>query len=165
MASNKHYLVNRQCHDEEYTQRCQSLIRDSFRWIEEVAGHDYKTSCMFGDILGLLPSGTLTHETMTYSQKFHAIRNCRLVPQQYCLQHSAAADGCPCNPHKAATFSVSGLPCPDMSAANHKRLKRAGPTNGVYITHVKWATTNRIPLLLIECTPDSKLSCIFFETV
>ena len=153
---------SRHCHDQEHTSRCQQLIRDSFRWIENVAGHDYKTSCMFGDILGLLPHGTLTSDTMTYTQKYHAIMNCNLVPQMHCLQHSAEAKGCPCDPHKATTFSVSGLPCPDMSVANSKRLKRAGPTNSVYITHGKWATTNRIPLLLIECTPDSRPYKNFF---
>ena len=91
----------------------------------------------------MVPCGVL-HEGQTYSEKLYAIQQCDIASRQHCLQHSAIS-GRACDPHKPVHFDVSGLPCPDMSTANHNRRMRAGPTNSVYLTHGKWATRNRIP--------------------
>ena len=100
----------------------------------------------------MVPSGVL-NGAQTYTEKLYAIQASELASRQHCLQHSVAS-GMACSPHKLVQFDVSGLPCPDMSTANQNRKMRAGPTNSVYLTHGKWATQNRVPLLLVECTPD-----------
>lgn len=112
---------------------------------------------MFKDILDLIPHQT-SDPTWTYSQKLNAIFNGGLATAGVCENHRSWVDGeclpgvCSVQKHNIA-FDVSGLPCPDMSCAG-KKLYRAGPTSAVYITHGKWATVQRIPLLLIECTKD-----------
>ena len=133
---------------QEYDATCQRLIQESFDWVETVTSHS-QSPCLFGDILGMVPVNVFD-VNHGYCGKLKGILNCQLSTLQHCHQHKSA-----CSPHKRAMFDVTGLPCPDMSRANHKRLKRAGPTNTVYMTHGKWSTVNKIPLLLVECTPDS----------
>ena len=134
--------------NQEYDGTCQRLIQESFKWVESFTLHSH-SPCLFGDILGMVPINAFD-ATDGYNGKLQGIMNCNLSKLQHCHQHNSA-----CTPHKWSIFDVTGLPCPDMSRANHKRLKRAGPTNTVYMTHGKWATVNQIPLLLVECTPDS----------
>lgn len=136
---------------EEYSQKCTALIEESLNWCGTVAGHNPTACCLFGDITDMLPAGSLTG-CETYTSKLEAVNRCGpLTRRLHCARRDA-----PCNPMKGkhAQFDVSGLPCPDMSRANQKRLKRGGPTNSVYMVHGKWASENRVPLLLVECTPD-----------
>lgn len=120
-----------------------------------MAGHSAQAPCLFGDIVGMIPMGAFD-ESGNYKAKLRGIWKCDLNSQQHCYQHSK-----PCNPHvKRPVFDISGLPCPDYSRANSKRQKKEGPTNSVYIIHGRWATDNKVPLLLVECTEDPYLHCI-----
>ena len=115
------------------------------RWCQKVAGHGAEPF-IFGDIRGLL-RGPWYSADMSYSQRLHAGMKAQLVSGMQCRLHRAEC------PLPCPIFDVSGLPCPDMSAAG-KRLKRAGDTNTVYIAHGRFVTTQRTPLILVECTKD-----------
>ena len=137
--------------------KSQALLKEAFNWCEEVCGHDSGRACLFSNILDMIPAECQS-EGLSYTQKLHAINMCTLAERQHCLQHSVRPGGMACCPHKPVHFDVSGLPCPDMSTANQNRKMRAGPTNSVFLTHGRWCTRNRIPLLLVECTPDTFLT-------
>ena len=129
--------------------KCQNVIGDALDWCQAVASHNVSGPCLFSDILDLLPHGTLSPE-WPYSKKLDAVNACGIANQAHCIRHGKV-----CSVNKMTVFDVSGLPCPDMSVAGLRR-KRAGPTCGVYLAHGKYASRNRIPLLLIECTEDSQ---------
>ena len=131
---------------QEYSQQCQQLLLESVRWCEKVSGHGV-SPLLFGDITQLL-QGPWYDKTMSYSQRLAAGQRATLVSSMMCEIQKRE---CPL-PYPA--FDVSGLPCPDMSAAG-KRLKRAGETNTVYIAHGRFTTSHRTPLLLVECTKDT----------
>ena len=138
---------------QEKNKKCQSVINECELWCESVAGHNPRLPCLFEDALDLIPFGTYD-QCWPYSQKLAAIRaSPQIARQAHCIKHRQA---CPvCKP--IALFDVSGLPCPDMSTAGLRR-KRAGSTADVYIAHGEFCTRNRIPLLLVECTPDTRSS-------
>ncbi|CAE7853058.1 unnamed protein product [Symbiodinium necroappetens] len=115
------------------------------RWCQKVAGHGAEPF-IFGDITRLLGDSWYT-ASMTYSQRLQAGLQTPLVSSMHCQLHRTSC------PLPCPIFDVSGLPCPDMSAAG-KRLKRAGETNAVYIAHGRFVTAKRTPLLLVECTKD-----------
>ena len=134
--------------------RCQSLLAENLRWCSHVvAGHDARDCCIFGDMMEILPYGTLRHEHVGYSQKLSAVQslgsNVPNVNTSWCAGHQTY---CSLNKGAQAVFSVAGLPCPDMSRAG-KKQKRAGPTSVVYMSHGHYHKQNRTPLLLVECTP------------
>ena len=54
-----------------------------------------------------------------------------------------------------ADFGCSGLPCTHMSRAG-KRLKREGPRPAVYLTHGKYVETKKVPISIVECTPETR---------
>ena len=131
----------------EMNEKCKRLLRESMSWCEAVAEHDPDQCCLFGDILELLPHGTVNGEER-YSAKLKAVQDSQLRTVQECDQHGEA-----CRIANQAQFCVSGLPCPDFSHAG-KRQKRAGKTSPVYMATGKYHTTHRTPLLLVECTED-----------
>ena len=131
---------------QEKDMKCQSVIGDAMKWCQEVTGDH--GSCLFDDILDLLPYQTID-PTWTYSAKLEAVSKCTLVDRGCCVAHDAA-----CYVGKEAAFDVSGLPCPDFSTAGNRKM-RAGVTNSVYLTHGRYVTAHRTPLLLTECTKDT----------
>ena len=132
----------------DFAEPCQQLTCQTMKWCSIVTDWDPEGHCMFGNILDLLPYGTLFGQT-SYSEKFSAVAQCvELAPTAACSVHQTA---CPAS--KRVIFDVSGLPCPDFSTAG-KRLKKDGPTAPVYMVHGKWCCENKVPLLLIECTED-----------
>lgn len=147
--------VSHSQHTQDISPKCQVLLKEAFRWCELVSGHSARSPCLFGDITEMLPYGTLVG-CETYSSKLQQVFQSKLTNRLHCYQHSHSdSPSTTCSPFKKSQFDCSGLPCPDMSRANHKRQKRAGPTNSVYMVHGKWATEHRVPLLLVECTPES----------
>ena len=84
------------------------------RWCQKVAGHGAEPF-IFGDIRGLL-RGPWYSADMSYSQRLHAGMKAQLVSGMQCRLHRAEC------PLPCPIFDVSGLPCPDMSAAG-KRLE------------------------------------------
>lgn len=134
--------------NQEMDRKCQTVINDSLQWCEDVAGHNSRFPCLFGDALDLIPYKTYDI-SWSYSQKLSAVNHSHIATTGQCLRHSQG-----CSVVKPmATFGVSGLPCPDMSTAG-KRRKRAGPTATVYMAHGRYATIHKIPLLLVECTKE-----------
>ena len=131
----------------------QQLCKEALNWSWNLLDEEPNECCLFGDIEQLLPYGTLMAD-QRYSQKLKAATGVPVAPRSPCYIHSG-----PCEVNKRPIFSVSGLPCPDMSSAG-KRRKRAGVTSNVYLCHGRWATENEVPLLLIECTKD-RWRCIF----
>ena len=142
--------VSDSCGAKEIAEKCYPVIRDALDFVESVTGHHPSNCCLFRDALDLIPNGTYDRE-WPYSKKLQAVKHVTPANRGHCVLH----DG-PCVQSPNVTFGVSGLPCPDMSSIG-KRRKRAGGTSNVYLAHGRWATHNRIPLLLIECTPESRL--------
>lgn len=104
---------------------------------------------IFGDACEILPHGTLSGLTK-YSAKYENVSQVdHIASFGSCATHGRT---CPIE-KRMSIFCVSGLPCPDMSTCG-KRLKRAGVTSNVYLSHGKYHEKHRTPLLLIECTPD-----------
>ena len=135
------------CCSEECNSKCQQLLHESLIWCQKVAGH-MPQACLFSNILDLTPD--VDYKSFTcYSHRLQACQAAELAHSSMCATHCRL---CPVNKPNVA-FDVSGLPCPDMSTAG-KRLRRAGDTASVYMTHGKHACKNRTPLLLIECTKD-----------
>ena len=121
----------------------------------ETMQKDHAMPHFFNDILDLnLPWSFYASDS--YKVKRRKIHRSVLVGSQCCNVHSTSdLEGDKCMvPY--ADFGVSGLPCTDMSRAG-KQLKKHGPTNSIYMTHGKYAETMRVPLLLIECTPEAFL--------
>ena len=143
--SKKHVFFNQTCRDsKEKDAKCQTVLRDSLDVVESIVGH--KGTCMFSDILDLLPPNTMSAE-WSFSQKHRASSCCCLAASAHCTVHNKQ---CSVQPD-GVDFSVGGLPCPDYSTAG-LRMKREGPTNGVYCSHGKYVTDMEIALLLVECT-------------
>lgn len=125
---------------------CQQMCKEALQWSSIVTGEDHDC-CIFGDITQLLPYGTLNQQR-GYSARLEASKQVQCAGLGHCWMHN-----CACPTGKLPLFSVGGLPCPDMSTCG-KRMKRAGPTADVYISHGRWITENDVPLVLIECTPE-----------
>ncbi|CAE7226224.1 desi2 [Symbiodinium sp. CCMP2592] len=129
----------------EYNPACHQLLQEAVHWSAKVCGRQ-SDPCLFGDATHVLKGDW--QNAPFYSGKLQAGWQAELATNSKCLRH-----GCDCGIMKRPVFDVSGLPCPDMSACG-KRLKRAGPTNSVYIAHGRWVTANETPLILVECTKD-----------
>ena len=134
--------------NQEMDQKCQTVINDSLQWCEDVAGHNSRFPCLFGNALDLIPYKTYDI-SWTYSRKLSAVKQTHIATTGQCLRHCAL---CPVF-KPMAQFGVSGLPCPDMSSAGLRR-KRAGPTSTVYMAHGRYVSVHKIPLLLVECTKE-----------
>ena len=124
------------------------MCKHTLNWVEDVTGEDHGGCCIFGDITSLLPYGTFTTGDNIYSRRLLASRKASLAQNGQCYHHGAA-----CDVQKRPIFTVSGLPCPDMSTAG-KRRKRAGVTADVYLAHGRWASMLEVPLILFENTKD-----------
>ena len=104
---------------QEYSEPCQQLLLESMHWCQKVSGHAVGVSpFLFGDITKLL-KGPWYDTTMTYSKRLAAGQEATLESGMWCQIQQREC------PLPYPYFDVSGLPCPDMSAAG-KRLKRAG---------------------------------------
>ena len=114
-----------------------------------MAGHDPTGTCLFEDILELLPY-KLIDDGATYSKNLSAVQCCCLSQVQCC----GVRVGELCSVATGSDFCVAGLPCPDMSVAG-KQLKRAGPTAKVYMAAGRYNSVHETALLLVECTPDT----------
>lgn len=129
------------------------MIDEALDWVEDVAGHNPKGTCLFGDITDLVPNGTY-RDHATYSEKLWGLHGCTLASRCHCLRHGRV-----CESNPKADFDCSGLPCTDASTAGLKR-KRAGSTNSVCLTHGRYVTQNKTPLILLECTPAPGISIV-----
>ena len=136
---------------QEMNPNCRVLLHETIKWCETVSPGSGNSACLFGNILDMFPLQTFIG-TSTYSEKLKASLNCRLNKRGYCYTHESCCD----NSASMPSFDVSGLPCPDMSSAGAK-LKRAGLTSGCYMAHGRWCRQQRVPLLLLECTPEAHL--------
>lgn len=137
------------CSSKEIEPKCHPVIANALEFVESVAGHNRQHPCLFSDALDLIPYGTF-NPSWTYSKKLKAVSGAVPATRTQCLAHGGVC----LNSGRDVDFAVSGLPCPDMSAAGLRR-KRAGETSNVYLAHGSWTTRNRIPLLLVECTPET----------
>lgn len=118
----------------------------------------------FGDILGLIEHGTFS-EHDSYRRKRRKIQRSILVDAQVRKTHSHSDSWQDlCSVPAAVDFGCSGLPCTDMSKAGNQ-LKRHEVTNTVYMAHGKYCESHRVPLVIIECTPESRLSFKFLTSV
>ena len=142
----------RQWLTKEYAENCNQLLFDNHRWCMETCGADHEMPHFFGDIELLNAPGSFCH-TDGYTRKRRRIQKSLLVEQQLCNTHSYAE--CQLCNLPSPDFGCSGLPCTDMSRAG-QQLKRHGRTNSVYITHGKFVESKRVPLFVIECTPESR---------
>lgn len=136
----------------EYAANCNQLLFDNHRWCTDTIGRDHPMPHFFGDILGLNPGGTF-NAADSYKIKKQRIKESELMEYQLCNTHSwsdSESEYC-CVP--GAHFGCSGLPCTDMSRAG-KRKKRFGPTNSIYMTHGKYTEAKKVPLFVLECTPE-----------
>ena len=130
---------------------CNQLLFDNHRWCNQTAGREHAMPHFFNDILALNTAGTFGVMD-SYGLKKRKIHRSILVESQMCNTHSHSdLESCEV-PH--AHFGCSGLPCTDMSRAG-KQLKRHGPTNSVYMTHGKYVEHKKVPVFIVECTPDS----------
>lgn len=123
------------------------LVDEALEWAEEVTGQPRLGTCKFTEICDLLPPGTVW-EPLPYEKKLFNAKGAVLSRRCHCETHKAD-----CVVGKGIDFVCSGLPCTDMSTAG-LRQKRHGPTAGVYISHGKFNTQHRTPLILVECTQD-----------
>ena len=133
---------------------CNQLLFDNHLWCMDTVQKDHPMPHFFSDILSLNMGGSF-HELDSYTKKRRKISRSLLVPEQCCNTHSYSESEYCHVPY--AHFGCSGLPCTDMSRAGYQ-LGRDGPTNVVYITHGKFVERMKVPLLVIECTPESRLS-------
>ena len=91
--------------------------------------------------------------TDAYKTKKRKIQRSVLVGERVCNTHS-----CDPNDHchvPACDFGCSGLPCTDMSRAGYQ-MKRDGPTNAVFMTHGRYVEATKVPVFIIECTPEPR---------
>ena len=119
----------------------------------DTIGKTHPMPHFFHDIETLNLHGTFSASD-TYTAKRRRIQRSVLVDTQVCNTHCWGEDSVCTVP--SADFGCSGLPCTDMSRAG-RQLKRHGLTNSVYMTHGKFVETKRVPLFIIECTPESWL--------
>ncbi len=139
---------------QEMNPNCRALLRDTINWCETVSPGSANAACLFGDILDMFPVGTLCGKS-SYTEKLNATLECRLNTRATCFTHNSSCSVDAPLP----TFDISGLPCPDMSAAGAKK-KRSGVTSPVYMAHGRWCKQQRVPLLLLECTPEAHLKSL-----
>ena len=136
---------------QENAPACNQVLFDNHRWCCDTTGKDHPMPHFFNDILSLVKPGTFSH-TDCYMTKRRKIQRSLLVEAHDCRTHSFRhSEGCQI---PEPDFGCSGLPCTDMSRAGNQ-LKRDGQTNSVYMAHGKYCETKRVPLIVIECTPDS----------
>ena len=83
--------------------------------------------------------------------KLQDVSRAPLMKRQWCYTHGKycelfAAD-------KASELDVSGLPCPDFSAAGLRR-REEGPTATVFMAHAKRHKELETPLIVVENVKD-----------
>lgn len=99
---------------------------------------------MFDDLLNLVqPSIDL--KTGTFEEKRRRVGDTSLVRYHFCRTHNGL-----CDSFVEADLELSGLPCPDNSKANRKRMFQEGPTGPVYIAWAERHKRLKTPLLIIE---------------
>ncbi|CAE7646296.1 desi2 [Symbiodinium sp. CCMP2592] len=127
--------------------KCHQLLRDNMLWCSKVSGR-LEDPCLYGNILDLYPE---FKDQGAFEEKKALLYNCTINSSCPCRTHGSptgarAVMSC-CVPK--SHFDVSGLPCPDFSAAG-KRRRMEGPTNSVFLAHGRLHGTLQTPLLLIE---------------
>lgn len=139
---------------EEYSLDCNQLLFDNHRWCMATAQRDHPMPHFFQDILSLNHDGVLS-ASHSYSRKRNWVQRSILVIDQMCNTRSIT--DCDLCPVPYADFGCSGLPCTDMSVAGFQ-MKRGGPANSVYLTHAKYVESFEVPLFVIDCAPEFRLT-------
>ena len=137
---------------EEMDRGCRQLILDHHKWIMSFQGHHHRLPCVFGDILDQIDMKEVD-DNLPFQEKRKLIDSMPLRSKQVCYTHGF--DNCPVLQH--VDIDMSGLPCPDNSRANSRRLFEEGPSAPIYILWAKKHKELATPLLILENTPDPLL--------
>ncbi|CAE7209912.1 unnamed protein product [Symbiodinium necroappetens] len=139
----------------ERNPKCAQILADNHLWCNSVLEADRPKPHLFKDIMSLNgpQEVLLAGSSASYVQKERRILGSCFVERQHCEW---------CGGHVSvpyADFGCSGLPCTDMSRAG-LQAKRDGSTNTVYMTHGKFVESKKIPLFVIECTPELDMGMV-----
>ena len=133
---------------QEFNPRAQQVIHDHSKWVNEWAGTFKPEPHVFGDLLGLVPSGSYSTEG-DFATRQQAVDLADLSSSQFCRTHGGY-----CSVLKPVDFDCSGLPCEENSRANHKRKFMQGRFGDLYLVWAKYHRCMRTPLLILENTPE-----------
>ena len=133
---------------QEFNPRAQQVIHDHSKWVNEWAGTFKPEPHVFGDLLGLVPSGSYSTEG-DFATRQQAVDLADLSSSQFCRTHGGY-----CSVLKPVDFDCSGLPCEENSRANHKRKFMQGRFGDLYLVWGKYHRCMRTPLLILENTPE-----------
>lgn len=131
---------------------CRQLIVDHHRWINAATGFELPPPCIHGNILEQVRSDCYDPNA-SFSEKLAQINASRLQKRRFCFTHNRFC--ALLTEDKLVDIDVSGLPCPDNSRANWKRLYQEGPSGPIYIVWAKKHKLARTPLLILENVPEA----------
>ncbi|CAE7355942.1 unnamed protein product, partial [Symbiodinium necroappetens] len=141
----------------EQAHECHQLLYDNHLWCNSVVQYEHETPHLFYDVMSLYKPNLFVAGT-GYRKKRRILMKANVSQCLDCGTHSVADSDFRCfAPY--ADMSVSGLPCTDMSKMGYQ-LKREGETSAVYIAHGRFVQERRVPLLVLECTPDLDMGMV-----
>ena len=94
---------------QEFNPRAQQVIHDHSKWVNEWAGTFKPEPHVFGDLLGLVPSGSYSTEG-DFATRQQAVDLADLSSSQFCRTHGGY-----CSVLKPVDFDCSGLPCEEIA--------------------------------------------------
>jgi hypothetical protein len=134
----------------EKNQNIHQIILDCERWcLQAGAASSIADSCLFSDVCDWIPS--VTADTDNFFEKAEKVKNCSLHPGAFCFKHGKVCQ------FRVVGIDISGLPCVDMSRANHNRKFFEGKTNIIYLVWAKKHIMMGTKLLILENTPVGAL--------
>ena len=91
--------------DEEWNTACRQLIVDNFQWFKQCTGRACPLPCVFGNLEGCIPEGTISRED-PYAVKFHNVDKAPLYRTQYCFTHNGQCSLFPRNKEEGISVTM-----------------------------------------------------------
>ena len=133
--------------------QCRQLIIDNHRWTNSVLGREASAPCMFGDMLLQIPDDVRAglDACSCFKERLNLIASRALRARQHCYSHNEK-----CPTMTPVDLDFSGLPCPDNSRGNPRRLYEEGSSGPIYAVWAQKHRRLRTPLLILENVPDTR---------
>ncbi|CAE7266532.1 unnamed protein product [Symbiodinium sp. KB8] len=138
----------------EINKNCFQCIIDNHSWGNQATGQQLPMPCVFGDMMRLVPDGTLTGYE-SFEDARAAIYSADTVQWQECRVHGTSC----LLPH--VDFDMSGLPCVDnsqMKQCNGPRQFEEGPTGPLFCVWALRLRRYHVPLAVLENTPATRIA-------
>ena len=129
---------------------CRQAIFDNHDWMQAWTDRASTPPHVFGNICEQVPSGSYD-ENAKFATRKRQVDSAFLQRSQFCFTHNQM-----CPNLMPVDVDMSGLPCQDMSKANHNRKFFEGNHGDAYLVWSKKHRRLRTPLLILENTPATQ---------